>query len=180
LTGATGGTYARPTPTKGLERRLSFLHEQLRITPAQERLWIALTNVLHDEMQDGRDRRDFNERRGSASVVERLERQERRLADRTQRTDHILSVLRPLYASFSVEQKQTGRPVDVPGRTADADAAGSSADRAEAASTVIGTAIATTGRTAIIARSAIRRSALRALRAFSVNLRGKAARAVRR
>ena len=94
-------------PEQGLDRRLAFLHQQLRITPAQERLWIALTNVLHDEMQDGRDRRDFNERRGSPSVVERLERQERRLADRTQRADHILSVLRPLYASFSVEQKQT-------------------------------------------------------------------------
>ena len=96
-----------PDPDQGLERRLSFLHEQLRITRGQERLWVAFTNVLHEEMQDGRDRRYLNERRGSPSVVERLEQQERRLADRTQRADHILSVLRPLYASFSVEQKRT-------------------------------------------------------------------------
>jgi hypothetical protein len=94
-------------PQQGLDGRLAFLHQQLRITPAQERLWIAFTNVLHDEMQDGRDRRVSGERRGSPNVVERLEQQERRLADRTQRTDHTLSALRPLYASFSVEQKRT-------------------------------------------------------------------------
>jgi hypothetical protein len=83
------------------------LHEQLRITRGQERLWITFANVLHDEVQDGRDRRDLNDRRGSPSVVERLEQRERRSADRTQRMDHILGALRPLYASFSEEQKRT-------------------------------------------------------------------------
>src|SRR5262249_28260668 len=86
---------------------LSFLHERLRITGPQERLWIAFTNALHDEVQDRRDRRDLDARRDSPSVVERLEQRERRLADRTQRVDHILGTLRPLYASFSQEQKRT-------------------------------------------------------------------------
>jgi hypothetical protein len=94
-------------PEQWLDRRLSLLHEQLRITPRQERLWIAFTNILHDEMQDREGHRDFNDRRGSPSVVERLEQRERRLADRTQRTDHILGALRPLYTSFSEEQKRT-------------------------------------------------------------------------
>jgi hypothetical protein len=83
------------------------LHERLHITPTQERLWITLANVLHDEAQDRPDRRDFNDRRGSPNVVERLEQRQHRLADRTQRMDHILSALRPLYASFSEEQKRT-------------------------------------------------------------------------
>jgi hypothetical protein len=106
-----GGQYDRRDgaggPEQGLDRRLSFLHERLRITPSQERLWIAFTSVLRDEMRDGRDRRDFNERRGSPSVVERLEQRERRMADATQRSDHILGALKPLYASFSAEQKRT-------------------------------------------------------------------------
>jgi hypothetical protein len=102
-----GGQYDRRDdrdargPEQSLDRRLSFLHERLRITPAQERLWIGLTNVLHDEMQDRQDRR------GAPNVVERLEQRERRLADSTQHMDHILSALRPLYASFSEDQKRT-------------------------------------------------------------------------
>jgi len=108
-----GGQYDRRDgrdargPEQSLDRRLAFLHQQLRITPAQERLWIGFTNVLHDQMQDRPDRRDFNDRRGSPNVVERLEQRERRLADRTQHTDRILMALRPLYASFSGEQKRT-------------------------------------------------------------------------
>jgi len=111
--GQYGGQYDRRdgrdarNPEQMLDRRLAFLHQQLRITPTQERLWIAFTNVLHDEMRDGRERRDVQDRRGSPNVVERLEQRERRLAERTQRTDHMLMALRPLYASFSGEQKRT-------------------------------------------------------------------------
>ena len=107
-----GGQYDRRDerdarrPEQWLDRRLSTLHERLRITASQERLWIAFANVLHDEAQDGRDRRAVNDRRDSPSLVERLEQRERRSADRTQRMDHILSALRPLYASFSEEQKR--------------------------------------------------------------------------
>ena len=108
-----GGQYDRRDGRDGrgaeqwLDRRLSSLHERLRITPSQERLWIGFANVLHDETQEAQDRRASNDRRDSPSVVERLEQRERRLADRTQRMDHILSALRPLYASFSEEQKRT-------------------------------------------------------------------------
>jgi hypothetical protein len=95
------------TPSQQLDRRLSFLHEQLRITPRQERLWIALADVLREEMQDRGERRYLNDRIRAPNVLERLEQRERRLADATQRMDHILSALRPLYASFSEEQKRT-------------------------------------------------------------------------
>jgi hypothetical protein len=96
-------------PQDRLERRLAFLHTRLRITPAQERAWTAFAAVLQDEARDrNRDSgRGFDDRRGAPSVVERLERREQRLADGTQRADHILGALRPLYASFSEEQKRT-------------------------------------------------------------------------
>jgi hypothetical protein len=96
-------------PEQRLERRLAFLHTQLRITPAQERGWQALAAVLRDEArdrlrEDGFDRR---ERFAPPSVVERLEDRQHRLADRTADLDRVLRVVRPLYASFSAEQRRT-------------------------------------------------------------------------
>ena len=104
-----------------LERRLAFLHTQLRITPAQEPGWVAFTNVLRDEdrgrardrdsanrdqyRRDDRGRADEN-RRG-VSVVERLEERQRMLADRSADLDRVVRALRPLYASFSEDQRRT-------------------------------------------------------------------------
>jgi hypothetical protein len=97
-------------PEQRLERRLSFLHAQLRITPAQEKAWTDLANVVRAEVQRGlNDRNRFrsDDRRGPPSVVERLEQRQQRLTDRSQRLDRMLGALRPLYASFSDEQKRT-------------------------------------------------------------------------
>jgi hypothetical protein len=108
--GQYGGQYdGRDTrqgrnPEERLDRRLAFLHERLRITAPQERLWRAFANVLHEEVQNRPGRREYIR---APSVVDRLEERERRLAERSQRTDHILRALRPLYASFSEEQKRT-------------------------------------------------------------------------
>jgi len=105
-----GGQYdgrdarAARSPEERLDRRLSFLHERLRITASQERLWRAFANVLHDEVQDRPGRREYIR---APSVVERLEQREQRLAERRERADHVLRALRPLYASFSEEQKRT-------------------------------------------------------------------------
>jgi hypothetical protein len=98
------------SPEERLERRLAFLHTQLRITPAQERGWQALAAVLRDEARDrarenrfeGRDR--FG---GPPSVVDRLEGRQHMLADRSADLDRVLRAVRPLYASFSAEQKRT-------------------------------------------------------------------------
>src|SRR5438128_1420635 len=59
----TGGQYDRRvggdarSPEQRLDRRLSLLHERLRITGSQERLWIGFANALHDEAQNRGDRR---------------------------------------------------------------------------------------------------------------------------
>ncbi|HXJ00106.1 MAG TPA: Spy/CpxP family protein refolding chaperone [Micropepsaceae bacterium] len=96
-------------PGQRLERRLNYLHTQLRITPAQERAWMNFTAVLRDEASDrDQDRgRDFDDRRGPASVLDRLEERQHKMADRTADLDRVIGALRPLYASFSEDQKRT-------------------------------------------------------------------------
>jgi len=100
-----GDRFARPE--ERLERRLVFLHSQLRITPAQERGWQALVAVLREEArdrtQDRGDRRYFR----APSVVDRLQERQQMLADRGAGLERVIRVLRPLYASFSAEQRRT-------------------------------------------------------------------------
>ena len=92
-----------------VERRLTDLHAQLRIAPAQERAWLAFAGAVRDDARDRlRDRAgDRDQRRGPPGVVERLEDREKDLADRSAGLDRIVRALRPLYASFTDEQKRT-------------------------------------------------------------------------
>ena len=97
-------------PEERLERRLEFLHAQLRIVPAQERAWQTFAAVLQDEARDRFREKRFEGRdrfRGPPSVVGRLEDRQQRLAERSADLDRVLRALRPLYASFSVEQRRT-------------------------------------------------------------------------
>jgi periplasmic protein CpxP/Spy len=116
------------TPEGRLERRLTYLHGQLGITPAQESAWTNFTAALRDDARErNRDRVQgggFNDRdalrgrperrddragdaRQGPSVVERLEERRRIIADREADLDHVLNALRPLYASFTAEQRRT-------------------------------------------------------------------------
>ena len=117
----------RATREGGLERRLAYLHSQLRITPAQESAWAAFTAVLRDEARDRdrirsgafndrdpfrgrpgpRDDRAGDARQAPPSVVERLEERRRIIAERGTDLDRILTALRPLYASFTADQRRT-------------------------------------------------------------------------
>ena len=106
-----------------VERRLDFLHYEIRITDAQQRLWDNFAAAVRDEAQQVRDRvvqgagpgrergpdgrRTDNDRRGPPSVVERLEQRQQRLANQTARVDRLLSTLRPLYAALDANQKRT-------------------------------------------------------------------------
>jgi len=112
-----------------LECRLDFLHSELHITPAQQRLWDDFANTVRQEADRTRDRdlnrspgpyagpnpvpdrrddfRDRNNGRyGPPSVVQRLERRQQNLADRGTRVDHLLSALRPLYATLAEDQRR--------------------------------------------------------------------------
>jgi hypothetical protein len=98
-----------------LERRLNFLHSELRITPQQEQAWATFADAVRREAQTGRDqffdRRD--EFRGGLgrnapppSIVERLEQRLQGLEERGAYYDRLLSALRPLYAALSDDQKR--------------------------------------------------------------------------
>jgi hypothetical protein len=96
-----------------LERRLEFLHFELRITPAQEQLWAAFADALRSEAQAGRDR--FVDRRQAfppgpngqrPGIVERLERRQQGLEEQSAYYDRLLSALRPLYAALNEDQRR--------------------------------------------------------------------------
>ena len=99
-----------------LDRRLGYLHSELRITPAQEQLWAGFADAVKSEAQAGRDRfrdrreefradRD-NRRYQPPSIVDQLERRQQGLEERGAYYDRLLSALRPLYAALSDEQKR--------------------------------------------------------------------------
>jgi LTXXQ motif family protein len=99
-----------------LARRLDFLHAELRITQAQQRLWDDFANAVRQETDQARMRgfrprddfrgRDDDRRAAAPSVVQRLERRQQALSDRTERVDHLLGALRPLYAALNDDQKR--------------------------------------------------------------------------
>jgi hypothetical protein len=111
-----------------LERRLDYLHSQLRITSAQQRLWDDFANAVRqtsdriadqrpgfDRDRDGyrgpRDdrndqyRRD-NDRRNPPSILDRLERRQENLAQRSDQLNRLVTTLRPLYDALSPDQKR--------------------------------------------------------------------------
>jgi LTXXQ motif family protein len=98
-----------------LERRLDFLHSELRITPAQEQAWTAFADAVRREDAQGRDqirdRRDSfrggpDGRSERPGIVERLERRQQGLEERSSYYDRLLGALRPLYAMLSEDQRR--------------------------------------------------------------------------
>ena len=98
-----------------LERRLDFLHSELRITPAQEQAWAAFADAVRREggmdRDQVRDRRDEfrggpDARSDRPGIVERLERRQQGLEEQSAYYDRLLSALRPLYATLSDDQRR--------------------------------------------------------------------------
>ena len=96
-----------------LDRRLNFLHSELRITPAQEQLWASFADAVRSEAQTGRDRffdrrDDLRDRRNAPppGIVERLERRQQSLEEQSAYYDRLLSALRPLYAALNDDQRR--------------------------------------------------------------------------
>lgn len=96
-----------------LERRLDFLHSELRITPQQEQLWSSFADAVRSEAQTGRDRffdrrDDLRDRRNAPppGIVERLERRQQGLEEQSAYYDRLLSALRPLYAALNDDQRR--------------------------------------------------------------------------
>ena len=102
-------------PGERIDARLAYLKTALKITPAQEKQWATLAAVLRRQAQDMdakiQQRREARQNRDQAqtppNAIERMEQRQQFLADAAKRTGAILAAAKPLYASFSPEQKQT-------------------------------------------------------------------------
>ncbi len=102
-------------PGERIDARLAYLKTALKITPAQEKQWAALAAVLRRQardmdaqMQQRHDaRQGADEARTQPSAIERLEQRQQFLTDAAKRTGAVVAAAKPLYASFSPEQKQT-------------------------------------------------------------------------
>jgi hypothetical protein len=104
-------------PSERMEARLASVHKALNITDAQQAQWENFANVLrrHASDMDQRIQQRIAQRgepgaqrpeRPQASAIERLERHQQRLAQRSARLDEVVAVAKPLYAELSPEQKQ--------------------------------------------------------------------------
>ena len=108
-------------PSQRVEARLAATKAQLKITDAQNTLWENFAGVLRNQAR-AMDTR-FQERRAKweaakaqgadpraqrpqVSAIERLEHRQQRLQQASARLNDVLAAAKPLYASFSPEQKQ--------------------------------------------------------------------------
>ena len=91
------------------EDHLAFMRDRLGITDAQAPLWDAFAENLRDNMDERTEARSERRDRdvGPPSALERLEREQARLAARIDRLDATASALAPLYDAFDDEQKET-------------------------------------------------------------------------
>jgi protein CpxP len=110
-----------------VEARLAYLRTALKITDAQQPQWDNFANVLRKQASD-RDQRmqqfraKWEASRGAQSqrpdgamqraerphvnAIERLERTQQRMAQRSTQLNEVIGAAKPLYAAFSPEQKQ--------------------------------------------------------------------------
>lgn len=90
-----------------LEGRLSFMRTRLSITDAQAPLWDALAENLRNNMAERVEARPEPHGRdaGRPSVLERLEREQERIAVRSEHLESTAAVLVPLYNALDDEQK---------------------------------------------------------------------------
>ncbi|MBL8397618.1 MAG: Spy/CpxP family protein refolding chaperone [Candidatus Accumulibacter sp.] len=89
------------------EKKLSTLHEELKLTPAQEPAWSDFRNTV--QTQAGRVDERFREWRGAtpaATALERLERGQKSLEDRQQALAEIANATRRFYGTLDRAQQQ--------------------------------------------------------------------------
>lgn len=120
---AMRGEHHRPSMSRAdrVEARLAYVRTALKITPAQQAQWDAYANFSRKSAQE-RDRQ-FQSRQSQSSqargpgqrghdghrggnAIERLERQQARLAQVSARIAQRLEVEKPLYATLSPEQQK--------------------------------------------------------------------------
>lgn len=98
----------RPSPGRFIEGRLAFLRTELKLTEAQLPLFARLADEMRASakaMEARHAERKAQATAQPASAVERLERRNAVMKEFTAASERYLEALKPLYASFSDEQK---------------------------------------------------------------------------
>jgi hypothetical protein len=107
-------------PSERVEARLTSARTALKITDAQQPQWDNFANVLRKQARDMDQRiQQFRAQRNAqgaqgapradqrnVTAIERLERTQQRMAERSARLNEVIVAAKPLYAALSPEQKQ--------------------------------------------------------------------------
>lgn len=100
---------AHKLPSERIDARLAYAKAALKITPAQEAQWNALADVVRRHAQS-RDERMTQRTAASPdqtlSAIDRLQRRQEAVAAEATRMNELLEAAKPLYASFTDEQKK--------------------------------------------------------------------------
>ena len=99
-----------------IEGRIAFMKAELKITSAQEANFEKVAQVMRQNDRERRQR--FEEMRAQRdqphNAVQGMERRARFAAVQAQHTDRLLAAFRPLYDSFSPEQKKSADDLMAP------------------------------------------------------------------
>ena len=95
-------------PTRHIEGRIAYLKAELKITPAQQRQFDRVAQAMRDNAKDmaQMDEQHRAERGKPQNAVDRLEARHRFAEMHAQHVERFLAAFRPLYDSFSTQQKQ--------------------------------------------------------------------------
>jgi len=124
---ATGTPRAAPerravrSASERVEARIAYIRTALKITDAQNSQFDSFANVLRKHATDrdqrmqkrraamgqpGAQRPEMRNQMRNVSAIDRLERTQQRMTQRSAHLGEVIAAAKPLYASFSPEQKQ--------------------------------------------------------------------------
>jgi hypothetical protein len=107
---------ARPERPSHIEGRIAYLKAELKITPAQEAQWNQVAQAMRQNDQERRQ--SFEQLRGNRNqpiaAPDRLAERARLATQRARADERLLNAFRPLYASFSDEQKKAADAMLMP------------------------------------------------------------------
>lgn len=93
-----------------VDARVAAIKAGLKLTAEQERLWPpvedAIRSAAAERFSRVEQRREMRENRQQADFMQRLERRSTRMTENAQRTNALATALRPLWDTFSEDQKR--------------------------------------------------------------------------
>ena len=107
--GAAAPARERPLPGRHIEGRIAFMRAELKINDAQQPHWDRVAAAMRDNArQMDQMAQQMRAQRGQAqSAVDRLDQRARFTAVRASADKNFADAFKPLYASFTDDQKKT-------------------------------------------------------------------------